>query len=476
MSGRAPLQPSSTTNLPPKPLPTTPKPLPDLPGYKSSQATKPPSTTAKPLSSTKPLTGSMAKPLPIKPSYTSATSGKPMMPVRTMMGTSATSRPTTSSSTEPSSRPRLGSAPTPTSSSSSSVAAGSTTSSAGKVAMGTTQPKPSQPASKPSQPAKPSQSQTAKPSSEAASAKPSSTASTSTSAAKSAASSTSSSSGGAAPASKAFGGAGQRWKLDDFDIGRPLGKGKFGNVYLAREKASKYIVALKVLFKSQLQKAQVEHQLRREIEIQSHLRHPNILRLFGYFYDESRVYLILEYAPRGELYKSLQKQEHGRFGEAPAALYISQMADALTYCHSKKVIHRDIKPENLLLDVGGNIKIADFGWSVHAPNSRRATMCGTLDYLPPEMIEGAMHDEKVDLWSLGVLTYEFLVGKPPFEAESNNDTYRRITKVDLKFPPHLSTEAKDLISRLLRKEPGERLGLAGVAAHPWIAKWVSPRS
>jgi len=273
-----------------------------------------------------------------------------------------------------------------------------------------------------------------------------------------------------------MGGAGQRWKLDDFDIGRPLGKGKFGNVYLAREKKSKYIVALKVLFKSQLQKAQVEHQLRREIEIQSHLRHPNILRLFGYFYDESRVYLILEYAPRGELYKSLQKQEHGRFAESQAALYISQMADALTYCHSKKVIHRDIKPENLLLDVGGNIKIADFGWSVHAPNSRRATMCGTLDYLPPEMIEGSTHDEKVDLWSLGVLTYEFLVGKPPFEAESNNDTYRRITKVDLRFPAHLSTEAKDLISRLLRKEPSDRLCLEEVAAHPWITKWVSARS
>jgi len=240
-----------------------------------------------------------------------------------------------------------------------------------------------------------------------------------------------------------------RWKLEDFDIGRPLGKGKFGNVYLAREKASKYIVALKVLFKSQLQKAQVEHQLRREIEIQSHLRHNNILRLFGYFYDESRVYLILEFAPKGELYKTLQQQQGGRFDEAQSAKYINQMTDALSYCHSKKVIHRDIKPENLLLDVKGNIKIADFGWSVHAPNSRRATMCGTLDYLPPEMIEGAMHDEKVDLWSLGVLTYEFLVGKPPFEAESNNDTYRRITKVDLRFPVHVSTEAKDLISRCL---------------------------
>jgi len=144
------------------------------------------------------------------------------------------------------------------------------------------------------------------------------------------------------------------------------------------------------------------------------------------------------------------------------------MANALSYCHSKKVIHRDIKPENLLLDAKGNIKIADFGWSVHAPNSRRGTMCGTLDYLPPEMIEGALHDDKVDLWSLGVLTYEFLVGKPPFEAESNNETYKRITKVDVKFPNHVSTEAKDMITRLLRKVPSQRLSLAEVMDHPWI--------
>lgn len=100
----------------------------------------------------------------------------------------------------------------------------------------------------------------------------------------------------------------RKWALDDFQIGRPLGKGKFGNVYLARETKSKYIVALKVLFKSQLISNSVQHQLRREIEIQSHLRHPNILRLFGYFHDQSKIYLILEYAPKGELYKQLQKK------------------------------------------------------------------------------------------------------------------------------------------------------------------------
>lgn len=102
----------------------------------------------------------------------------------------------------------------------------------------------------------------------------------------------------------------KQWKLSDFEIGRPLGKGKFGNVYLAREAKSKYIVALKVLFKSQLVKNNVQHQLRREIEIQAHLQHPNILRLFGYFYDETRVYLILEFAPQGELYKKLQSKGH----------------------------------------------------------------------------------------------------------------------------------------------------------------------
>ncbi|XP_040292465.1 aurora kinase A [Bufo bufo] len=260
----------------------------------------------------------------------------------------------------------------------------------------------------------------------------------------------------------------KQWCLEDFEIGRPLGKGKFGNVYLAREKQSKFILALKVLFKSQLEKAGVEHQLRREVEIQSHLRHPNILRLYGYFHDATRVYLILDYAPRGELYRELQRCT--KFDDKRSATYITELADALLYCHSKKVIHRDIKPENLLLGSNGELKIADFGWSVHAPSSRRTTLCGTLDYLPPEMIEGRMHDEKVDLWSLGVLCYEFLVGKPPFEAETHQETYRRISKVEFRYPPYVSEGARDLISKLLKHNPSHRLPLKDVLEHPWIVQ------
>eukprot|EP01114_Cavostelium_apophysatum_P013552 TRINITY_DN3306_c0_g1_i2.p1 TRINITY_DN3306_c0_g1~~TRINITY_DN3306_c0_g1_i2.p1 ORF type:complete len:439 (+),score=131.81 TRINITY_DN3306_c0_g1_i2:72-1388(+) len=258
----------------------------------------------------------------------------------------------------------------------------------------------------------------------------------------------------------------KRWQLDDFEIGKPLGQGKFGNVYLAREKSSKFVCALKVLYKSQLQKNKVEHQLRREIEIQSHLRHPGILRLYGYFYDKTRVYLILEYAAKGEAYKELKKLK--KFDEKRAANYIGSLAGALRYCHSKHVIHRDIKPENLLLGLNGEIKIADFGWSVHAPNSRRKTLCGTLDYLPPEMVEGLEHDAAVDLWSLGVLTYEFLVGNPPFEAKAAADTYKRIAKVDINYPSHVSEDARDLIGKLLVRDPEMRMSLDRVLEHKWI--------
>lgn len=239
--------------------------------------------------------------------------------------------------------------------------------------------------------------------------------------------------------------------LGMFEIGKPLGKGKFGRVYLAREREHKFICALKVLHKSELQQARVEKQVRREVEIQSNLCHPNILKLYGHFHDTKRVFLILEYAGQGELYRHLQKAT--RFPEARAARYIAQMAGALAHLHRKHVIHRDIKPENILVGVHGEIKISDFGWSVHAPGKRRTTYCGTLDYLPPEMVaaggSGAdgSYDERVDLWSLGVLTYEFLVGEAPFE-DTFVMTTRKIARGEMSIPSFVSAEARDLIQKV----------------------------
>ncbi|XP_046382562.1 aurora kinase C-like [Ischnura elegans] len=266
----------------------------------------------------------------------------------------------------------------------------------------------------------------------------------------------------------------KEWSLNDFEVGKPLGRGKFGRVYLAREKETHLIVALKLLFKSQLMKGEIEHQLIREIEIQSHLSHPNILKMFTYFHDQRRVFLVLEYAAGGELYTEMNKQPGNRFSEARSAKYVYQVADALNYCHENKVIHRDIKPENLLLTIGGNVKIADFGWSVHAPSLSRKTMCGTLDYLPPEMVIGERYCEFVDNWCLGVLCYEFLVGHPPFESKDHNTTYLRIRRVDLKFPPHVEDGPKDLISKLLQRVPKKRLPLPEVMEHFWIRSLYSP--
>ncbi|XP_055386041.1 aurora kinase B [Condylostylus longicornis] len=261
------------------------------------------------------------------------------------------------------------------------------------------------------------------------------------------------------------------WSTDDFELGGPLGRGKFGRVYLAREKKTQFMVAMKVMFKSELQAGGVQRNVLREIEIQSRLKHPHILRLFTWFHDERKIYLALEIASKGELYHHLKNSPNGRFEDSRAAKFTYQVASALHYCHLNNVIHRDLKPENILLTADDNCKLADFGWSAHTPSNKRKTMCGTLDYLPPEMVEHQVYDDSVDQWCLGILCYEFLVGNPPFESKDAAMTYEKIKRLDIAYPRHLSTGAKDLIQKLLRKSSNTRMTLVEVMQHPWIKRF-----
>eukprot|EP00742_Colponemidia_sp_Colp-10_P010510 GILJ01011543.1.p1 GENE.GILJ01011543.1~~GILJ01011543.1.p1 ORF type:complete len:490 (-),score=66.12 GILJ01011543.1:181-1650(-) len=266
----------------------------------------------------------------------------------------------------------------------------------------------------------------------------------------------------------------RRWTLSDFEVGKPLGKGKFGNVYLARERSSNRLVALKVLFKAQLKTQQFEHQLRREIEIQSHLHHPHILRLFGYFYDDTKMYLVLEYAAKGPLLKRLKEEK--TLAEPEAAKYVYELSLALQHLHSRHIIHRDLKLENLLLSADNSLKLADFGWSVHALQYRRKTLCGTLDYLAPEMVEGKEYDAAVDVWCLGITMYEFLTATPPFAADNEAETYKNISTAELYLPSHLSSDARDLLSKLLQKDPAQRISIKECLVHPWLQRRLQPLS
>jgi serine/threonine protein kinase len=173
--------------------------------------------------------------------------------------------------------------------------------------------------------------------------------------------------------------------IASFETGSSLGRGKFGHVLLARHRTTNYICDLKIIYKAQIADSKEEILIRRELEIHQNLAHPNILRFLSWFHDDTRVFLVLEYAPGGNLYDLLLKQPQHRLNERYAAQYIAQTAEALRYTHNKNVMHRDIKPENILLGLHNEIKLADSGYSVHSISGLRSTICGTLDYISPEV-------------------------------------------------------------------------------------------
>jgi aurora kinase len=183
------------------------------------------------------------------------------------------------------------------------------------------------------------------------------------------------------------------------------------------------------------------------------------------------------------LFTRLKKQKKGRFDEHTAAQYVAQVADALRYMHAKNILHRDSKPENILLGLHNEIKLADFGYSVHSESGFRSTVCGTLDYLSPEVAVMMLRPGKskefytkaIDQWSLGVLMYELVVGKAPFEMKSGVKTQKKIARFKgkgIKFPSHVSKDAEALIRELLNMDAEERLGFEGVLEHPWVVRYT----
>jgi len=244
-----------------------------------------------------------------------------------------------------------------------------------------------------------------------------------------------------------------RW--DDLQMISMLGEGSFGRVKLMLHKPDKTPYALKCLHKGQLVRyQQVEHVVNEKRVLQA-CDHPFILRMVATFNGKSEIYMMLEVAMGGELFTQLRIV--GRFDETSSCLYAAMVTSAFAYLHARRIAHRDLKPENLLFDRDGYLKLVDFGFA-KVIKDRTWTLCGTPEYLAPEIISNKGHNVGADWWTLGILIYEMLVGQPPFVADNQIDTYHKIMRGKYKIPQNFPKAAKDMISKLLCHNPAARLG------------------
>lgn len=255
-----------------------------------------------------------------------------------------------------------------------------------------------------------------------------------------------------------------------------LGEGAFAVVRRLRHRRTGEAVALKVVEKYPLHIRNMLPQLQREVRIQGNLRHRHILRLITCHEDEAYVYMVLEHCAGGSLRSLCAQQPAYRLPEARAARYFVQILQGVDFMHQHFCVHRDLKPENMLLTGEDEVRICDFGWSaeVQVEQALRTT-CGTPHYWAPEIFEGNPQDVAVDLWSLGTLIYELLVGHPPFWGNME-ELRRKVLAVDLRYPPGLlSNEAVQLFFCLLQKEPRSRMSAGRLMAeHPWVLGAVMP--
>lgn len=257
--------------------------------------------------------------------------------------------------------------------------------------------------------------------------------------------------------------------IEDYAVLDLLGKGGFACVYRAKCKTNGLEVAIKMIDKKVMQAAGMISRVRNEVEIHSRLKHPSILELYNYFEDANYVYLVLEMCQNGELNRYL-KTTRKRLTEAEARRIFGQAVQGLLYLHSHTILHRDLSLSNLLLTRSMDAKIADFGLAAQlkCPDEKHYTMCGTPNYIAPEIAARNPHGLESDVWSLGCMLYTLLVGQPPFDTEGVKSTLRKVVSAEVEIPRTLSSNAQDLITNLLKKHPAQRLRLSQIPDHPFM--------
>lgn len=261
--------------------------------------------------------------------------------------------------------------------------------------------------------------------------------------------------------------------IEDFEILKVVGQGAFAKVYQVRKKGSSEIYAMKVMRKDKIMENNHAEYMKAERDILTNVDHSFIVQLRYSFQTKYRLYLVLDFVNGGHLF--FQLYHHGLFREDLARIYAAEIVSAVAHLHANGIMHRDLKPENILLDEDGHAMLTDFGLAKKFDGSTRSnSMCGTLEYMSPEIVLGKGHDKAADWWSVGVLLFEMLTGKPPYTG-NREKIQQKIMKEKIKLPAFLSSEAHSLLKALLTKEASKRLG-SGPTGGEEIKrhKWFKP--